>query len=68
MDRPLSVFILFTFLGCLTVDGYTYKELFFDQVIDHFNFYSENVATETYKQRYLVQGKLLVHVTSWKCE
>lgn len=33
-----------------------YKELFFEQQADHFNFYERNLEKPTFNQRYLIQG------------
>jgi len=34
-----------------------YKELYFDQAIDHFNVYWKSYGKQTFMQRYLVQGE-----------
>jgi len=44
--------LLFYFHQC---DSVSYKELYFDQQVDHFHFFSQSPQTDTFKQRYLVQ-------------
>ena len=34
-----------------------YKEYYFEQTLDHFNFFPDKYGKSTYQQRYLVQGK-----------
>lgn len=49
-------FINSSFFSLASVDT-PYKELYFEQKIDHFNAYWKTYGKETFMQRYLVQGK-----------
>jgi len=41
----------------LTSADIPYKELYFEQTIDHFNLYWKSYGKQTFMQRYLVQGE-----------
>ena len=54
--------ILFTvFISCRLISlvnaDTPYKELYFEQNVDHFNPYSKIYGKQTFMQRYLVQGE-----------
>jgi len=60
----MFVFLCFMFINCsfarlASVDT-PYKEFYFEQTVDHFNMYWKNYGKETFMQRYLVQGELLL--------
>src|SRR6218665_993517 len=52
----LAVFTCCIFSDTLCVSP-PYKEFFFEQRADHFNFYERNLEKPTFKQRYLIQGR-----------
>ena len=53
--RLLGAVLTVSLLKLSTGQVFPYKEEFFDQTIDHFNFVS--YGDKTFKQRYLFQGK-----------
>ena len=53
--RLLGAVLIVSLLKLSTGQVVPYKEEFFDQTIDHFNFVS--YGDKTFKQRYLIQGK-----------
>ena len=60
MARTAVLVMLVVVFGVIAlVDGHgtPFVEKYFDQVVDHFNFYTKPLGKDTYKQRYLVQGE-----------
>merc|ERR1712226_877900 len=55
MGLKLLYFSLFVALSAAQIVPYT--EFFFEQRIDHFNYYSKPMGKSTFQQRYLVQDK-----------
>jgi len=54
--QGLFLVLVFVEVQLSAAEIYSYKELFFDQYIDHYSSYWKHLNKETYKQRYLVQG------------
>lgn len=57
MDNALHLLFIGCLFGCSVALSPPFKEVFFDQNIDHFNFYENSYSTPTFRQRYLLQDK-----------
>lgn len=56
-DVGLSVLLICCLCGCSVAQSPPFDELFFNQTIDHFNFYEQSYPVSTFRQRYLIQDK-----------
>ena len=61
MSQICRLFMLAMFLCTVCSSTVPYKEYFFDQTLDHFNFYSAAYGKSTFKQRLLLQGPNMAH-------
>ena len=46
-----------SFLSLISGDIPSYSEKYFEQILDHFNYYTVSSQPSTFRQRYLVQGR-----------